>query len=599
VGKRPAVNRRLGSLLHRRWVYETSYALLVLGATALILSIIGREAGWPIGSSFTEEFIYVSLYAAHFRHLDFFPVWSSSDAFGLGSPALLFYQKAFFYVSGVIFILLGGAMKPTLIATIGIFLVIGAYGMRRALELVTEVRLLQVVGSVGFLFTNYVFTDWLVRGDLPEFSAMMIVPWLLFWCLNLVKNRRVSLLLIAIVPLLVDGHSAIGLVSLFTLAVAFVTFVITTGWSGLRSAAPRLAVAVGGAAVLLAPTLLAELRFTQYFDPASKVKIFDEYYNNFRPLGSYFFDGTFRWLAANDHDFVQIDFAIWIPIAVAIIALVVVWIASRRRPDRTLAARGVNLPSVAVLLVSLSIYLFLQMRISLFLWHILWPLQATDFPSRMLAFITPIGVVLVVVIADYAIVNYRAVLVTRCAAVLWLVSLIVLSPLTSTWSVDEGPLATPGSFPRLEIWAPPPYLNYRTFTGLATFNELLFPEYLPKVYDSNGELSDDVALYRQLHQRHYGAASLSSVPCTVDVPSKSPLESLDLTFRVACAGATRLALPVTINAYSTVYVRTDDGTLHRIPYFHARTDPRMIIDVHGSRPEVVVVHLPTLWGILG
>ena len=186
------------SVFRRRWVYEASYASIVLGAAALILSLVGRRAGWPIGAESFNELIIVQLYAAHFRHLDFFPVWSSTDGIGLGTPVLLFYQKTFFYVSGALFVLLGGALKPTLILSIGFFLAVGAYGMRRALGMVTDSRLLQVVGSVGFLFTNYVFTDWLSRGDLPEFTAMMIVPWLLFWCLNLVKNHRVSLLLIPV-----------------------------------------------------------------------------------------------------------------------------------------------------------------------------------------------------------------------------------------------------------------------------------------------------------------------------------------------------------------------------------------------------------------
>jgi hypothetical protein len=142
-------------------VYELGYASLVLGAVALILSLIDREAGWPIGSVFSEKFILVSLYAAHFRHFDFFPIWSSTDGLGLGMPVLLFYQKAFCYVPGAILILLGGALKPTLIATIAIFMFLGAHGMRRTLAIVTDFSLLQVLGSVGFLFTNYVFTDWL------------------------------------------------------------------------------------------------------------------------------------------------------------------------------------------------------------------------------------------------------------------------------------------------------------------------------------------------------------------------------------------------------------------------------------------------------
>jgi hypothetical protein len=84
----------------------------------------------------------------------------------------------------------------------------------------------------------------------------------------------------------------------------------------------------------------------------------------------------------------------------------------------------------------------------------------------------------------------------------------------------------------------------------------------------------------------------------VAVPSKSPLESLQLTFAVKCSGPTRLALPVSFNAFSSVFVVDPGGKLRRIPYVHIPTDPRVIIQVPTSEPEVVVVHLPTLWGVL-
>ena len=58
-----------------------------------------------------------------------------------------------------------------------------------------------------------------------------------------------------------------------------------------------------------------------------------------------------------------------------------------------------------------------------------------------------------------------------------------------------------------------------------------------------------------------GAASLSRTPCTISVPTRSPLETLELTFTVKCAGPTRFALPVTFNAYSTVYVKGKGGEL--------------------------------------
>jgi hypothetical protein len=588
-------------VLEKRWVYEAVYAGIVLGAAALILSLVGRHSGWPLGEQYFNELLLVPIYAAHFRHLDFLPVWSSTDGLGLGTPVLLFYQKVFFYVSGALFILLGGALKPTLIISIAIFLIVGAYGMRRALQLVTDSRLLQVAGSVGFLFSNYVFTDWLVRGDLPEFSAMMIVPWLLFCCLNLVKNRRVSLLFIPTMALLVDAHSAIGLVSVFTLAVAFITFVAIAGLRGLRSIAPRLLIVIAGSTVLLAPTLLAELLFARYYDPASKVTHFGQQVSNkFVSFSSYFYDNSFQWLSdSNHHRDIQIDFSIWIPIVVTLVAVSVYWAVTGKRPDRTPWGRNVYLPSIAFLLISLCVYMFLQLPISYWVYRVFSPLQAIDYPYRMLAFITPIGVILVIAIADALFRAFPTSLVPKGVAVLWLLSLVVLSPLTSTWVVPKFPLTPAGQFPRMVFVALPKYVDYRTFQGIFSFNGILFDEYLPKVYASNGnELYDDGPLYHQLHARQYGAASLSDVPCTVTVPTRSPLESLELTFGVTCKGPTRFALPVTFNAYSSVFLQEKGAKLRQIPYYHLSTDPRMIIDVPNSKPQVVVVHLPTLWGVL-
>jgi hypothetical protein len=590
------------SALRSRWAYELFYALLVVGAAALILSLVGRRSGWPIGGALFNELTLVPLYAAHFRHLDFFPVWSSTDGLGLGTPVLLYYQKTFFYVSGFLFILFGGDLKPTLILSIAIFLAVGAYGMRQALGLITDSRWLQAIGSLGFLFTNYVFTDWLARGDLPEFSAMMIVPWLLYWCLNLVKNRRVSLLIIPIMVLLVDAHSAIGLLSVFTLTVTAITFLVTAGLAGLRAVAWRLVIAAGGTAILLAPTLLAELRFSQYFDPASKVSRYGQTVSaNFVRLPWYFVDTQYRWLDAYNsghYRFVQIDYSLWMPIAIAVVAVLTHWVLTGRRPDRTPWGRQFHIPCTVLLVVSLCIYLFLQIPVSLFVYRVLSPLQVIDYPYRMLAFITPLCVILVVAIANAVFHAYPTSKIPKGVAVIWLLSLLALSPLTATWKTDAF-LDTPANaFPSTMWSAPPAVMDYRTFGGFFSESGFLFPEYLPKVDDAKGdELYGDGPLYKNLHHQQSGAASLSSTPCHVAVPSRSPLESLSLTFRLSCAGPTRVALPVTYNTSSSVFVESN-GKLRSIPYYHSPRDPRIIIKVPDSDPQTIVVHLPTLWGIL-
>ena len=191
-------------------------------------------------------------------------------------------------------------------------------------------------------------------------------------------------------------------------------------------------------------------------------------------------------------------------------------------------------------------------------------------------------------------------LTARLAPLLWLSSLIVLSPVTSTWEQSFAIIAKPGQFPSTRLSAIPAEIDYRSYRGFFTLNGgILYDEYLPKVFTDNGsELYDDALLYRQLHSHQQGAASLSAVPCSVQGPARVPFESLQLSFHVACAGPTQLALPISFNAFTSIFAAEVGRPLRKIGYFHLRSDPRIIINVPSSRPETVVVHLPTLWGIL-
>ena len=407
-------NEARPALSERRWAYEVGYAVLVAAAAALVLSPVLRRSGWPLNQGTTAPLLLVQMYAAHIRHLDLFPVWSSTDGIGMGSPVLLYYHRAFYYLAGTIYALTGVSLKASVVITMAIFLAIGAYGMRRALTLVTTSRFLCVVGSLGFLFTNYVFTDWLdPRGDLAEFAALMIVPWLLYWCLNLVKFHRFSYLIIPIMVLLVNAHSAIALTSVFLLAVTFIVFVTAAGMNGIRMIASRLVLCIVGTTILLAPLLLAQLRFSQYYDPQTKNICCFNAEHQFIDIGRYLYDGTHQWFAPNQIppflNFVQIDFAIWVPIAAAVAFVVGRW--SIKAVDRAKSGRGDRRDppdSVLVFLIaSFACYLFLQLRISYIVYRVLTPLQVTNFPWRMLAYITPLGVVLVVVIADSAMKRIR------------------------------------------------------------------------------------------------------------------------------------------------------------------------------------------------
>jgi hypothetical protein len=589
------------------WAYELPYLLAVIGAAALALTLAGRRPGWPLGQTFGQDPLLVQIYAAHFRHGDFFPVWSSSDAFGMGSPTPLFYHKAFFIVGGALFVLLGGALKTTLLLTLAIFMVVGAYGMRQALSVVTQQRLLQVVGSLGFLFTNWAFVEWLSRGDLAEFSALMVVPWLLYWCLTLVRDRRVSWSIVPTMVVLVDAHSAVALVSTILLGVTAIVFLLTFGPAGLRSVYRRLLIAAGATTLILAPMLVAELEMSRFYDPASKITEFGATVSRHfaDPWWSYFYIPSYRWLSrTNTYLDIQLDFAVTFILAVGLLTVIV------RRTTRSTARSPTPVPAggppvVAVLVVGLALYLFLQFRISLPLYDALSPFKVITFPYRMMTFITPLALLLAAVIADWyfrvARIRWPHVSprVSAGLAGLWLAVMVLLSPLTAY----EPPLVSSffpdAPFVPVQQLTPPSHVSFQAYPGIFAEIYPLFIEYLPKVAGSNGhELLSDAPLYQRLHKDHTEAASLSSVPCSVVEGPDAGFEDLRVTYMVTCRDPTLVALPISYNPFTRVAEEDRGGQTRPVSTLHVPTDPRIVVRVRNAGPHTLVVHLPTLTQIL-
>lgn len=545
----------------------------------------------------------MQIYAAHFRHGDFLPVWSSSDAFGMGSTVLLYYHRVFFTVAGVILIVLDGALKPTLVATLAVFMVVGAYGMRKTLGVVTGYRWLAAVGSIGFLFTNWAFTEWLVRGDLAEFAAFMFVPWLLFCCLTLVKDGRLSWLIVPVMVLLVESHSAIGLLSVIMLVSTGVIFIVYNRWAGVRSVVPRLTVAVGATVAILLPLLIAEVRMGRYYDPITVIT--DEtgpFSSHFSHPLSYLFEPSYHWLSRSDTVFVpvQMDLPITALLAVGLLTALGLW-ATRSRRQSKAALPQVDRPVVMLLVLGLVLYLLLQFHFTIPLYNALSVVKVIAYPFRMMTFIVPLALVLAVTVADWYLRVYRtrrpgaSALIPAGLAGAWLISLVLLSPITA----HEPAPATRTFYPYtpflpVVVFTPPPHSSFRT-----SYAAPLFQEYLPRVEQSNGsQLPYDTGLYESLYSHHAEAESLSSVPCSVVQTAGTAFESLGATYRVTCQGPTRVALPISYNPFTTITESVPGGADRSVQVLHVVTDPRIVIRVTSGGPHIFVVRLPTLAGIL-
>ena len=599
-------SRYLVRLRRIDWTYELIFLVFVLGAAALALSLGGRRAGWSFGQTPPDPLL-VQIYAAHFRHGDLYPVWSSSDAYGMGTPVLLFYQRAFFTVGGVVFILLGGSLKATLVVTIGIFMVIGAYGMRKALSLVTRSRLVMVVGSAGFLISNWTFSEWFLRADLAEFSALMIVPWLIYWCLTLIRDRRWSWSIVPVVVVLVWAHNTVALLAVIMLVVTGVAFLLCYRLAGLRAVAYRLTVSVVLTVLILAPGLVAEVRMGRYYDPASTIIAENTFVSSFTFVKPWavLYNPSFHWLSRSVNAAVpfgldlQLDVAVTLLLVLGLITVLVLWFRTHVR-HAAADVPDVNRVVVTVLVVSFVIYQLMQFRLSLSAWDRFWQLKVIGYPFRMMTFSIPLAFVLAGVVADWYLRLYRARRpnstwrLPAAIAALWLVLFVAISPI-----VARAPAPVAGKYPDLPF-VPIGVLTEPNTTTFTT-NPLgpLFAEYLPKVKAPDGRtLPFATSIYQQLHQDHREAASLSSVPCSVVQTAGTGFESLSATYRVHCDGPTALALPISYNHFTTVTERTPGGGSRPVPVLHAPTDPRIVIRVRDAGTHTYDVQLPTLAGIL-
>lgn len=586
-----------------RWQFEIGFGFITLLAVALTLSIVGRHAGWPDNDEFTSQAFETQIYAAHFRQLDFFPVWSSSDAFGLGTPLPLYYHKVFFAVSGVAFLMLGN-IKATLVVSLGLFMIVGVYGMRAALGVITRRRMLITVGALGFIFANYAFTDWLVRGDFAEFSAMMIVPWLLWWCLRLVKDGTASLAIIPIMLLLVLAHNLTALSSIIVLLAALATCVVLGGWSVLKKIGRRLVISIVAVAVILSPLILAELRFNRYYSPASKATQGPfRASRNFVASGDYFWNSGFRWLtdyasrtpSRPNTLAVQIDFAIWIPIALALPILLFVFLRRRHSFDTRFSA-----PVMVFLFGALAIYLFFQFPVSRPVYKVISPLEILQFPWRMMVFITPLGIIAVVMLAD-ALFHTTPRTLAAVAPVLslaWLASLLALSPLLATFQ-NYGFLANAILVaPRYQTFGQPPLLyaaeylpqikKEKSLTTLETYEELLDTYHLAEPLPGGSAATG----------RGDGPGTRRAATCTVIEPKNTKFEALKIQLSVTCDRATELALPISYNAYTTITATNSHGGSRPVPYLYVPNDPRIIVEVRSTKTEHLVITLPSILKVL-
>lgn len=563
------------------WRFEALFLGLVLFGIVLSLSLWMREAGLPRSHEYFNHVIRTALYAEHFRQWDLFPIWFSSDGLGMGTALPVFYHKTFYYLAGMVFVA-GVSIKTALLVTVACFMIVGAYGMRYCAGLLQTGKLLMVASALALIFSQYVFTDWLVRAAMAEFSAMMLIPWLIWWCLLLIRDAKFSWAIVPILFLLYHGHNVTAVFSTILLGSTVVLFAFRYRWPGIRRNARKAAVSIALLALLMMPQVLLQTSLMADYDPTKITQAGYQASQNILPITRYFHDADYVWLKSWEFITVQLDRPVLVTLIAAVVTIVIARLMGKQYRLRAWYGRHGWL--LLTLAVPFAVYLFLQSAWSRPVYEHIAVLQLLQFPWRLLAYVTPIGILLTIMVLA-AISNTK----TRFAVVMiWLASFVLLSPLTQRFQYP--------------FYGPSEVNDYISGERMDLTGAVLagIGEYYPVVQDGTGQTlgsQETLTLYQQLYAEDRQLEVLSG-DCTVSaLPAVPALEIQTRQFSLDCRKGSEVALPISYNRFSDLRLQQADGTSDLLDAHRRSDDPRLIIRV-GAVKGVLSVDLPRLQHIL-
>jgi hypothetical protein len=370
------------------------FFVILSGLTILPVAVM---PGWPMNHEGDSFFLRTLVYANHLLQGDPFPVWSSADNGGYGSPQPALYHKLFYLVSGSVYALMD-SMKAALLLTIWGWLSVGAYGTYRLCRTAGVGYRLAVCGGMMLLLANYTMTNWLIRGAMAEFSAAMLAPLVLAGFLQSIRNSRISAGFAVSLGLSFLAHSALAYFSviIFALTGLYLLFTKHLSLTILRPASIGRALVIFG--ILAGPYLFAMALLGQDYDLKRIIPPLYLPENQIQALAHYFWDPQWQWGRTWQAYTVQLDF----PVIALLLGsgAAAVWAAIRSTLSGSKVSSLVDpiLPTASPLPLALAlvgcIAMFLQTRWAIPFYRHVPGAAFLQFPWRLLAIITPASIAL-------------------------------------------------------------------------------------------------------------------------------------------------------------------------------------------------------------
>lgn len=358
------------------------YGLLLL-ASLLACSRVLVLSGWPENHDGVACFQKVEIFRRAFADGNLLPLWTPLAENGYGSPFPFFYHRLFNTLAGAI-ALATGSVTTAVKVVIPLLLFTGALGMRRALLGMGLGAFHAMGGALLLVFSNYAYTDWVVRGAFGEFTAFMLVPWLTVAALEVMKgNPRAGWRLGAVLSLIFFAQSTIFVFAFALVLVAFLGALV------LSDDRRRVLLNFGQAALVVLPAtgpFVAGIRlFGKDLDLDRLRTGMFSVFRNFVPLGEYLYDRIGGWTSSTAGYSVEIGRGFN---TLALVCLLAAAAGIARRDSSMLARARATRPAWLLVLGSAVLYFVLQTPLAAPLYRLAPAIQFIQFPWRLLAFST-------------------------------------------------------------------------------------------------------------------------------------------------------------------------------------------------------------------
>lgn len=361
---------------------RTGPYVFLLAASLLAASRILVLHGWPENHDGVACFQKIEIFRRALAHGNLVPLWTPFAENGYGSPFPFFYHRLFNTLAGAV-ALATGSVTTAVRVVIPLLLFAGALGMRRALLTMGLGERHAVSGAVLLVFSNYAYTDWVVRGAFGEFAAFMLVPWLAVAALGVVRGApRAGWGLGAVLSLIFFAQSTIFIFAFALVLVAFAGALLVA--KGPRRALENLGQVALVVLVATGPSVLGIWLFGRDLDLDRLRTGMFSIFRNFAPLDEYVYDRLGGWTPSTAGYSVEIGRG-FNTLSLVSFAAVAAGLAGG-----ALSARRVRetLSSWFLVIGSAAIYLVLQTPISAPLYRLAPPIQFIQFPWRLLVFST-------------------------------------------------------------------------------------------------------------------------------------------------------------------------------------------------------------------